>query len=117
MRTENKYNRNRAFRTKCWKRMRNITHPYETLCPHSIYGIGIWSYEEQVQSHFEWIGIRAKALENGVDGGFFHATSSFRRSRNKQYKAKERSAMQKIRNGNYDIEVPTFKKDADWDFF
>jgi hypothetical protein len=117
MRTENKYNRNRAFRIKYWKRMRNITHPYETYCIYDRYGYHGRSYEEQVQSHFEWIGIRARALENGVDAGFFHATSSFRRSRNKQYKAKERSAMQKIRNGNYDIEVPTFKRDADWDFF
>lgn len=117
MRTENKYNRNRAFRIKCWKRMRNITHPYETYCPWSIYGYYMSSYEEQVQSNFEWIGIRAKALENGVEGGFFHATSSYRRSINKVRKAKERSAMQKIRNGNYDIEIPTFKRDADWNFF
>jgi len=97
--------------------MRIKSHPYRTYMPWYYYGKLFSSTEEQIKDHFDWITLRARALENGHHYGFFHADAEFRRLINSGRKAKERSAMQKIRLGNYDVELPKFKRDADWDYF
>jgi len=109
MRTENKYIRNRNFRAKHWKRARSLTNPYE-------HTHGAWCYttEESIQSHFESIDKQARAIENGSHTYYNHASADFRRQINKKRKAQERVAMPKIRNGDYDVEVPRFKRDANW---
>jgi len=116
MKIKNKYLRNRAFRSKHWNRIRSKSHPFETYSPF-LNGWNCFSYEQQVKSHFKWIDQQSRAIENGCHAGIFHSTSSFRRILNKQRKAKERMAMQKIRLGEYDVEVPKFKRDADWLYF
>jgi len=123
MRIKNKYLRNRAFRTKYWNRIRAKSHPYETMMPYN-WHFGPLYYEhlgqdteDQIKRHFEWITEQARALENGSHYGMFHATARFRRTIDREKKAKVRVAMQKIRSGDYDIEIPQFKKDADWLYF
>lgn len=50
--------------------------------------------------------------------GFFHATSTFRRHLNTRHRAQMRNALLRIRNNNeYDVEIPRFKRDADWLYF
>ena len=121
MRIQNKYLRNRHFREKNWKRIRNTKHPFETYCPYHYY-VGeyrcdlSYSYEEQVKRHFEWIDIEARGLESGANV-FYNSPAGFRRMLNKQRKAAERNAMAKIRQGDYEVEVPLFKKDANWLYF
>ena len=112
MRITNKYIRNRNFRAKHWKRARSLTNPYE-------HTHGAWYYttEESIQSHFESIDKQARAIENGSHKHWHHASADFRRQLNKERKAKERNAMAKIRNGDYDADMPCFKRDADWLWF
>jgi hypothetical protein len=43
-----------------------------------------------------------------------NSPSGFRRLLNKKRKAEERTALAKIRNGDYGVEMPKFKRDADW---
>ena len=121
MRIKNKYIRNRSFRNKHWNRIRSKEHPYETYMPSMLWspfrGDYYNSYESQVNRNLEEITKLSRALENGNHKGRFHATSEFRRIRNKKRQAKETVAMQKIRGGNYDVEFPPFKKDADWFYF
>ena len=118
MRIRNRYIRNRSFRSKYWNKIREKEHPYRTGCPmleyYELFGNNI---EEQVRSHFKWITQQARAIENGAHSGVFHATSSFRRILNQERKARERVALRRIRNGDYDVEVPHFRKDADWYYF
>lgn len=121
MRIQNKYLRNRHFRNKNWKRIRNTKHPFETYCPYSYY-TGQYQCdvrdiaEKQVKRHFEWIDIEAWGLESGANV-FMNAPAPFRRMLNKQRKAAERNAMAKIRQGDYEVEMPHFKKDANWLYF
>lgn len=112
MRIENKYNRNKHFRNKHWKRVRHLTNPYEHT-----HGAWYYSSEQQVQHNFEQISQRARFIESGTHKHWHHASSDFRRILNKQRKAQERSAMRKICNGDYDMDVPIFKRDADWLYF
>lgn len=118
MRINNKYLRNKAFRNKHWNRIRRKSHPFDTYNPYGLYSSHMTSpVEEQIRRNFEWIEQQARALESGNSGGLFHATSGFRRMLNSMRKAQERTAMARIRNGNYDTEMPKFKNDADWFYF
>jgi hypothetical protein len=112
MRIKNKYIRNRSFHVKYWNHIRHQTNPYEHT-----HGSWYCTIEERVKSHFEWISQQSRAIESGCHKGIFHATSKFRRALDREKKAKVRVAMQKILNGDYDIEIPRFKKDADWLYF
>lgn len=112
MRIENKYIRNRRFRCKAWKRVRYQENPYE-------HTHGGWYYttEKKVEQNFEWIGKRARAIDSGTHKHWNHASSTFRRELNKQRKAKERHALNRINNGDVEYEIPHFKRDADWLYF
>jgi hypothetical protein len=120
MRIQNKYLRNRHFRIKNWKRIRNTKHPFEThYCWIKLYSdewIQMSSYEEQVKRHFDWIDIEAWGLESGANV-FYNSPAGFRRMLNKCRKASERKAMAKIRQGDYEVEMPHLKKDANWLYF
>lgn len=121
MRIQNKYLRNRHFREKNWKRIRNITHPFETHCPYYYFNGEYmtnphYTYEAQVKWNFEWINIKALALESG-DDVFYNSPAGFRRMLNKCRKGAVRNAMAKIRQGDYEVEMPHFKKDANWLYF
>jgi hypothetical protein len=117
MRIEHKYIRNRRFRCKAWNRIRRQSCPFETITPWCWLGVITYTYEEQVKNHFEWIEKQARAIDRGTRKHWNHASASFRRELNKQRKAKERSALARINNGNYELELPTFKRDADWLYF
>lgn len=123
MRIKNKYIRNRIFRAKHWKKIRNRNHPYETFCPYRIdraschYWEGQYDTEDQVKRHFEWIAIQSRGVESGHHYGLFHAPKHFRKTLWKQRKAQEKVLLARIRQGNYDAEIPNFKKDADWLWF
>jgi hypothetical protein len=119
MRIQHKYLRNKHYRSKHWKRVRSWSHPFETICPYSGYGYGDYTTKEQVKNHFEWITKQARAIENG-ETHFTRLDSApkwYRKQINRQRKAQERSAMAKIRNGDYDSEFPKFKPDAAWDYW
>jgi hypothetical protein len=117
MRIKNKYIRNRVFRSKHWNCIRSKSHPYETFMPSYFNSKIHYTFEEQVKSNFEWIIQQSRALENGGHSGMFHSTSSFRRIINRERKAKERNVMARLRRGDYDVEFPKFKRDADWLYF
>ena len=116
MRLKNKYLRNRAYRIKHWKRIRNTEHPYETYCPydHPSYRTDIM---EQINRHFQWIDERARALENGSHKRLFHSPAWFRNSLNGVLRSRQKHALEKVRHGDYDAEFPIFKRDADWLWF
>ena len=116
MKIKHKYLRNKAFRNKHWNSIRSIEHPYRTYFPY-FYGRMMSSYEEQVKWHFEEIQEKAKSLESGCHSGRYNSTSSFRRVLNQEHKARERAALNKVRQGNYDASFPIFKKNANWYYF
>lgn len=118
MRIQNKYLRNRHFRIKYWKRIRATEHPFETFMPWFRWNSEmIYSAEEQVKNHFDWIDKQARHLESGKVFSMNSAPANFRRTIVRINKAKERQAMQKINNGDYDTEVPLFKQDAAWEYW
>lgn len=118
MRIQNRYIRNRSFRSKYWNRIRRKEHPYRTYCPSLEYRERFGNdTDEQIKWHLKWIAQQARAMENGAHSGIFHSTSSFRRIINQERKAKERAALARLRKGDYDAEVPRFRKDADWYYF
>jgi len=119
MRIQNKYLRNKHFWNKSWNRARVVEQPYKTMCPYWHYGIvPRWSTEEQVKRHFQGITEQARRFVNGASRvSFRNASASYRRVINAQRKAKERAAVQKIRNGKEDITMPTFKNDAAWAYW
>lgn len=116
MRIKNKYIRNRHFRSKNWKRVRNTEHPYETSMPWAYYNSHRkYTTEEQVKWHFDSINMRARALEKGSRGMWLsNVPSGYRRGLNKIKKAKERSVLVKINQGDYEAEFPRFYNDAHW---
>ena len=119
MRIKNKYLRNRHFQRKTWKRIRNIRHPYETSVPFFMEGewrTGYWSYENQIKGNFEWIDKQSRAIDKGSKNGTFMggAPADFRRCLNRVRRARERKALAQLRQGNYELEFPIFKKDAAW---
>ena len=120
MRIQNKYLRNKHFWNKSWNRARVVEQPYKTFCPYwpswrSDLTSPLRESEEQVQWHFERITKQARRYVNGASQvSMRNASSSYRRVINAQRKAKESAAMQKIRNGQEDVEMPTFKNDAAW---
>lgn len=116
MRIENKYLRNRHFRNKHWKRVRATELPHRTFMP---YNHESWdsSAEAQVIYHFEFIEKRARVIENGSNCSWNHAPKHFRQMLNRSRKAKVNAVMSKVRNGDYEVEFPTFKRDADWLYF
>lgn len=112
MRIKHKYLRNRHFRNKHWKCIRAKEQPFKTLYPYSAYTGRLYPAEEQIERHFKWITQQARALETGQPC-FMNSPAFFRRLLNKGRKARERTAMAKIRQGDYDVEMPLFRKDAD----
>lgn len=120
MRIKNKYIRNRHFRLKNWKRIRNTEHPYETTMPWFYYNkFSNYLTEKQIEDNFDWITKRARALEKGAKRGMWlmNVPSSYRRELNKIKKARERNILAKINRGNYELEFPIFKKDAHYLFW
>lgn len=116
MKIKHKYLRNRHVRNKYWNRVRSRNHPFETIMPWVPWSIyPTYSSEEQIKSHFENITKEARDLDSGHRRPFFrNASSEYRRMINKQRKAQERHALARIRNGDYEYEVPRFKNDAAW---
>ena len=114
MRIKNKYLRNRAFHNKHWKRVRNQEHPFQN-------SHGAWWYpsKEQIDENFKSISIKVRVLENGTHKQWivWNASASFRRLINKERKAMDRNVMNKIRNGNYDLEFDKYRKNATWSYF
>ena len=118
MRIKNKYIRNRNARSKAWHSVRNRNHPFETMMPWFYYNSKAnYTFEEQVKNHFEWIDEQARAVESGHHRSFFHAPKHYRQDLWKERKAQERVILARIRQGDYDVEMPKFKKDADWLWF
>jgi len=121
MRIQHKYLRNRHFRLKNWKRIRNTEHPFETDMPWFFYNsTECYSAEKQIANHFERITNHARGLESGFNHvalNYKNAPSDYRRRCNARDKAKVRAAMQKINNGQYETELPVFKQDAGWDYW
>lgn len=125
MRIHNKYIRNRHFRAKHWKRIRNQSHPFETFCPYD--GRGNEGYyhnthyfsndvDAQVKRHFDWITQQARAIENGGRTGH-NAPKWFRKCLNKTRQAQAKNILTKVMLGDYDAEFPKFKRDANWLYF
>ena len=119
MRLKNKYNRNRAYRVKHWKRIRNTEHPYRTFCQYNRFGldVGYWhngkfhSYDAdaQIRRNFEWIDQQARYLESGTHKKL-NASSWVRRQCNSDFRAQERAALNRVRQGDEDALFPVNKR-------
>lgn len=117
MKNKNRYYRNRNFRIKYWKRIRNQEHPFRTYFPY-MFG-EFWdrfSYENQIKENFRLISQNARALESGRRG-WFNAPANYRKHLNDKRKAQERAALRKINSGDYEVEVPEFRNNANWLYF
>lgn len=121
MRIKNKYLRNRHFRRNCWNRVCAKEQPYKTHMPCNTYNpeyvAWILTTEQQVENHFSYIEKTVRAIDKGSHRAWAHAPASFRKFLNRGRKALERKALAKIQQGDYEVEVPTFKNDADWLYF
>jgi hypothetical protein len=95
-------------------------HPYQTFMP--------WRWntpymtrgnaEEQVKENFECIDEQTRYIVHGSHRcPYDKAPARYRRNLNHTRKAKERNIMAKIRQGDYDLDVPKFKNDAAYDYW
>lgn len=118
MKIKHKYIRNRHYWRKNWQRIRVTQHPFETFDPWDSQYYA-YSTEDQVKRNFEGITRDARRLENGSHSIAFakNASSEYRRMLNKKRKALERNIMSRIRNGEYELEMPKFKNDAAWNYW
>ena len=119
MRIKNKYLRNRHVYAMAWNWVRSKEQPYKTLCPFLFSQLD-WQkdYEDQIKYHFEWIEEQARYIVNGSHRISFDSASPIhRRLINAKRKAVERNIMAKIRQGDYDLELPKFKYDAAYDYW
>jgi hypothetical protein len=112
MRIKNKYLRNRHVYKITWNRVRSKEHPYQTLCSyHWLYSKR--EHEEQVRDNFKYIEEQTRRIINGFHCcSFNNAPSRYRRKINRARKSTERNIMAKIRQGDYELELPKFKNDA-----
>ena len=120
MRIKHKYLRNRHVYLTTWKRVRAKEHPYRTYCPcKSHYWVCGWKYhEDQIRDHFKWITEQTRYIVHGSHRcSYYNAPARYRLNLNHTRKAKERDIMAKIRQGDYDLDVPKFKNDAAWDYW
>ena len=118
MRIKNKYLRNRHAYILTWKRVRAKKHPYQTFMPWSTLYMTRGNAEEQVKENFEWITEQARYIVHGSHRcPYDKAPARYRRNLNHTRKAKERDIMAKIRQGDYDLELPKFKNDAAYDYW
>ena len=118
MRIKNKYLRNRHVWNNIWKRVRNRNHPFETFHPYWFLGKIRNTAEEQIKENLEWITKQAREIDNGHSRVFFrNASAEYRRMLNRRTKAQERAALARIRNGDYETEIPQFKRDAAWTYW
>lgn len=74
------------------------------------------SHDEQVRKHFEWIDAEVWGLESGANT-FMNAPAHFRRLKNRQRRAREQAMMAKINQGDYEAEVPVFKRNVNAEYF
>ena len=119
MRIKHKYLRNRHVYQTTWRRVRAKEHPFETYC-RSITWNDRWREDapEQIQRNFEWITEQTRYIVHGSHRcPYDKAPARYRRNLNHTRKAKERNIMAKIRQGDYDLDVPKFKNDAAWDYW
>jgi len=115
MRIKHKYLRNKHVRSKYWNRVRSREHPFETYMPSWYWGKLQWDSDLQVKDHFKSIVKEARGLDKGHRWVCYrNASSSYRRMINKHRKAITRNAIARIRNGEFDHEMPIFKNDAAW---
>ena len=115
MRIKHKYLRNKHICNKYWNRVRSREHPFETFMPSWYGGKCHWDADYQIKNQFENIVKEVRGMDKGHRRPYFrNSSSSFRRILNKHRKAKTRNAIARIRNGDFDHEMPTFKRDAAW---
>ena len=112
MKIKHKYIRNRLFRQKNWNRIKKMSNPYETI-------LSWWmvdSVEAQVNRHFKWIDIVSRVLDKGthkkvfINNNRYTNRSMFVKNKNQ----KNKIAMQKINNGQYELEIVNHKHYIDW---
>jgi hypothetical protein len=75
------------------------------------------SVEKQVEKNFNLIILAARGLESGNSVYCQTVPAWFRRMINKKNKAKERHVLVRINRGEYELEVPHFKRDAAYDYW
>jgi hypothetical protein len=115
MRIKNRYNRDKHFRNKHWKRVRNQEHPFQTHLFLSSYYAR--THEEQVLRNFKYIHDRAMAMESGRRG-YPTVAADFRRMLNRQLRTQQKQSLHKVNAGDYeDVIFPLSKKTAAWLFW
>lgn len=125
MRIKNKYLRNRLVKTLTRKRVKKFLggeFSHKLFCPWWCFGFEkTWTPEEQLKDHQEhidewWV----RGILNGKRSGHYHAPKWYKIP----YKRRERRLVKKVLDrmtkdvDNVDgYNIPSFKQDADWDWF
>ncbi len=120
MRIKHKYHRNRLFKRNARKKMVNYLggeFSHKTFFPYCSWGHFTESYEEQLKRHQDWINLRSRHLDKGNHRGYYHAPKWFRNRIERDERRCVKRHLVKMMNGFEDVEIPTFKHNADWSWF
>ena len=121
MRIENKYLRNRLVRNKFRKKAKQIVggeFSYKSFYPYWFTLVD--PHENQLKKHQEDINEKTRAFLKGCDRGVFNAPKKYKKFIERSEKRQVKKALNKmIKNVEEveDIEIPTFKHDANWTWF
>lgn len=124
MRIKNKYLRNRHARIKAWNKAKKIEggeFSQKWSNPYWFHGMKYASVEEQQKDHVKWIEEWwVRGFLNGNNRGGFHAPKWYKLP----YKRRERRLVKKVLDRmSRDVDnvdgyiIPSFKQDADWNWF
>lgn len=120
MRIRNKYLRNRLVKTKARQRTKKFLKDgefsFKAYMPYMIWRNKPYGYDEQLKDHQEYID--EYWVRNLTDGGpGLHAPRWYRNIYQRSYRRQVKKSITKIMQGEEDIEIPTIKYNADWDWF
>ena len=118
MRIKNKYLRNRLFKIKSRKRAKTIAggeFSYKSYCPYGRNGVNYYDWIEQLKAHQKSIDDHTRMLCNGKKP-WYNSPKWFRKTYTRKERRKIGAVLHSILNGDLELEFPTFKQDANWDW-
>lgn len=125
MRIKNKYLRNRLVKTLTRNRVKKFIggeFSRKYCCPW--WSLGLfkgWDLEQQIEYHQKhidewWV----RGILNGQDSGHYHAPKWYKKIIERRQRRKVKKVIDKMTENvdNVDsYDIPSFKQDADWDWF
>jgi hypothetical protein len=117
MRISNKYLRNRLAKTKARKKAKRLhgEFSYKAYMPYGWFGTFWKSHDEQIKDRQDYLDRLAIDFSSG--GKSCHAKKWFKKEIERCNRRQVKASINKICKGYDDVEIPTFKYDADWEWF